>query len=73
MKMPQCKSAGQISCETLKISAIIWVFKGIWVICAKPPFLNILDVPIKMFTNTLAVLNQQKLGRITMFIIFKNS
>ena len=33
------------------------------VICEKLSFLHSLDVLIKMFTNSLAVLNQQKLGR----------
>ena len=42
----------------------MWVFEGVWVICAKPPFLHSLDVPIKMFANNLAVLNQQTLRRI---------
>ena len=42
----------------------MWVFEGAWVICAKPPFLHSLDVPIKMFANNLAVLNQQTLRRI---------
>ena len=31
------------------------------VICAKPPFLHSLDVLLKMFVNSLAVLNQQTL------------
>ena len=34
----------------------VWVFKGIWIICAKPPFLRTLDVPIKMFAHILAKL-----------------
>ena len=42
----------------------MWVFEGIWVICAKLPFLPSLDVPIKMFANSLAILNQQTLRRI---------
>ena len=41
----------------------MWVFEGVWVICAEPTFLHSLDVPIKMFPNSLAVLNQQTLGR----------
>ena len=32
----------------------MWVFEGVWVICAKPPFLLDLDVPIKMFAKNLA-------------------
>ena len=47
----------------MKISAIMWVFEGVWVFCAKPTFLHSLDVPIKMFSNSLTVLNQQTLGR----------
>ena len=39
------------------------VFEGIWVICAKHTFLHSLGVPIKMFPNSLATLNQQTLGR----------
>ena len=39
----------------------MWVFEGAYVICAKSPFLHSLDVPIKMFANSLAVLNQQTL------------
>ena len=42
----------------------MWVFEGVWVIFAKPPFLHSLDIPIKMFANSLAALNQQTLGRI---------
>ena len=41
----------------------MWVFEGVMVICAKPPSLHSPDVPIKMFANSLAVLNQQTLGR----------
>ena len=40
----------------------MWVFEAVRVICAKSPFLHSLNVPIKMFTNSLAVLNQQTLG-----------
>ena len=47
----------------MKISTIMWVFEGVWVICAKATFLHSLDVQIKMFTNSLTVLNQQTLGR----------
>ena len=32
----------------------MWVFEGVWVICAKPPFLLGLDIPIKMFAKNLA-------------------
>ena len=39
----------------------MWIFDDIWVMCVKPPFLHSLDVPIKMFTNSLAVLNQKTL------------
>ena len=39
----------------------MWVFEGVWVICAKSLFPHSLDVPIKMLTNSLAVLNQQTL------------
>ena len=49
--------------KIVKISTIIWVFEGVWVICAKATFLHSLDVQIKMFTNSLTVLNQQTLGR----------
>ena len=31
----------------------MWIFGGIWVICAKPPFLHSLDVPIRVFANNL--------------------
>ena len=41
----------------------MWLFEGVWVICAKPPLLHCLDVLIKMPANSLAVLNQQTLGR----------
>ena len=51
------------SCEKLKMSTIMWVFEGVWVICAKPPFLRSLYVPIKMSANSLTVLNQQTLGK----------
>ena len=40
----------------------MWVFEVVCVICAKSPFLRSLNVPIKMFTNSLTVLNQQTLG-----------
>ena len=52
--------------KIVKISAIMWINtsnEGIWKICAKPPFLHSLDVPIKMFTNSLAVLHQKTLER----------
>ena len=45
-----------------KISAIIWVFEGVWIIYSKPTFLQSLVVLIKMFPNSLAVLNQQRPG-----------
>ena len=48
------------SCENF---CHVWVFEGIWVIRAKPPFLHTLDVPIKMFAHILAKLKQQTLGR----------
>ena len=41
----------------------MWVFEGVWVIRAKPPSLHSLDVPIKMFANSLVVLKKQTLGR----------
>ena len=42
----------------------MWVFEGVWVICAKPPFLHSLDGPLKMFQiNTFAVLKQQTLEK----------
>ena len=40
----------------------MWVFEGVYVICAKSLFLHSLDVPIKMFANSLAVINQKTLG-----------
>ena len=40
----------------------MWVFEGIWVIPVKE-FLHSLDVPIKIFANSLTFLNQQTLGR----------
>ena len=46
----------------MKIFAIMWVFEGVWVICAKSIFLHSLDVPIKIFANSLAILKQQTLG-----------
>ena len=58
---PCCTNRSQ--CTTTRLSAIIWVFEGVWVICAKPPFLHSLDVQIKMLANSLAVLNQQTLGK----------
>ena len=39
------------------------MFQGVWVIWAKSPFLHSLDVPMKMFAYSLAVLKQQTLGR----------
>ena len=39
------------------------MFEGLLVICAKTPFLHSVDVLIKMFANSLTVLNQQTLGR----------
>ena len=42
----------------------MWVFEGVCVICAKYPFLHSLDVPIRIFANSLAVLDQQTLGMI---------
>ena len=48
--------------KSVKISPIIWVFEGVWVICARSAFLHSVDVPIKMFTNSLAILNQQTPG-----------
>ena len=41
----------------------MWVIEGIWAICAKPPYLTSFDVQIKMFANSLALLNQQTQGR----------
>ena len=52
--------------KIVKIYAIMWVSEGIWVICAKPPFLHSLDVPINVFINSLTVWT-------TMFIAFKHS
>ena len=53
-----------ICLEKLKITTIMWVFEGVWVICAKPPFLHSLDGPLKMFQiNTFAVLKQQTLEK----------
>ena len=43
----------------MKISAIMWVFDRIWVICEKPPFLHSLDALIKMLAKSLAVLKKQ--------------
>ena len=37
--------------------------EGVWVICAKTSFLHSIDVLIKMFANSLAVLNQETLYR----------
>ena len=39
------------------------VFEGVWVIIAKSSFLHSLDVPIKMFANSIAVSNQQILEK----------
>ena len=41
----------------------MWVFKGVMVICAKPPLLHSPDVLIKMFANSIAALNQQTMER----------
>ena len=41
----------------------MWVFEGVMVICAKPPLLHSPDVLIKMFANSIAVLNQQTMER----------
>ena len=46
-----------------KDDKVLSVYLGRLVIFLKPPFLQSLDVLIKMFTNSLAVLNQQILGR----------
>ena len=54
---------GGLVVKIVKISAITWVIEGAWVTCAKPPFLYSLEVPIKMFANSLAVLNQRTLRR----------
>ena len=43
----------------MKMSTIMWVFEGVWVICAKFPFPHSLDVPIKTFANSLDVLNER--------------
>ena len=43
----------------MKISAIMWVFDIVWVMYAKSLFLHGPDVLIKMFANSLTVLNQQ--------------
>ena len=40
-----------------------YLFEGVWVTCAKLPFLNSIYVLIKMFANNFALLNQQTLGR----------
>ena len=45
-----------------KIFTIMWVFEVVCVICAKSPFIYSLDVPIKMYTNSLVILNQQTVG-----------
>ena len=47
----------------------MWVFEVIGVICAKHPFLHSLNVLIKMFTNSLAVLNQQTLGMTSLAVL----
>ena len=41
----------------------MWVFEGIWLIWAKLPFLHSLDALVKMFANSLTVLNQETMGR----------
>ena len=41
----------------------MWVFEGVCIICAKTPFLYSFDALIKMFANSLTVLNQQTLGK----------
>ena len=51
----------------------MWVFEGVCVICAKSPFLHSLDVPIKMFANSPAVLTNKHWEQPTMFIAFKHS
>ena len=43
----------------MNISVIMWVFEGVWLICAKFSFLHSLDVPIEMFANNLVALDQQ--------------
>ena len=48
----------------------MWVFESVWVIGAECPFLHSLDVPIKLFTNSLT--NKHWEGP-TMFIAFKHS
>ena len=40
------------------------VFESVWVICENPSFLYSLNVPIKMFVNSVAVLTQKTLGSI---------
>ena len=42
----------------------MWVFECVCVICVKSPFLHSLDVPMKMFANSLTILNQQTWGMI---------
>ena len=54
---------GGLVLKLVKISAIIWVFEGVWVICTKPSFLQSLDIPVKISYNSLVILNQQTLGR----------
>ena len=57
---------GRLVVENCENYVFMWINtsnEGIWKICAKPPFLHSLDVPIKMFTNSLAVLQQKTLGR----------
>ena len=41
----------------------MWTSEGVWAIYTKPTFLQSLDVPIKMFPNSLAALDQQILER----------
>ena len=50
----------------------MWVFEEVWLICAKPTFLHSLDVLIKMFPNSLAVLNQ-KIGKDQPFSLLSNT
>ena len=48
--------------KIVNISAIVWVYESIWVICSNTPFQHF-DLVIKMFFNSLTVLNQQALKR----------
>ena len=43
--------------KIMEISVIMSVFEDAWVNCAKPQFLHSLDVLIKMFANSLTILN----------------